>query len=249
MAKLAGRAAVPRCGRARRRAARKPRGWGRCRRAPAPAPTRLVLHGSAYLTGPYNGAPYGLAVEVPAIAGPFNLGTVVVRQALHSTPRRARHGGVRPVPDDPRRHGRERADGRVPGALAAAWTSRSTGRISRSTPRAANRSDRCDVPVHRMARARRRSSPFQVDQLSGPAVRARRSERERDGAGQQSRRHHVQRDGASGGLGSRRRRPGRDREGRPAAAKAALLQADDVAESVPRRDVRSEPLQTATKAR
>jgi uncharacterized repeat protein (TIGR01451 family) len=35
-----------------------------------------------YLTGPYKGAPYGLAVEVPAVAGPFNLGTVVVRQQL-----------------------------------------------------------------------------------------------------------------------------------------------------------------------
>ncbi|MGH2929187.1 MAG: hypothetical protein ACRDL8_13370, partial [Solirubrobacteraceae bacterium] len=39
-----------------------------------------------YLTGPYKGAPYGLAVVVPAIAGPFNLGTVVVRQALFVDP-------------------------------------------------------------------------------------------------------------------------------------------------------------------
>jgi hypothetical protein len=41
---------------------------------------------SVYLTGPYKGAPYGLAVEAPAIAGPFNLGTVVVRQALFVDP-------------------------------------------------------------------------------------------------------------------------------------------------------------------
>lgn len=46
----------------------------------------LFLPGKAYLTGPYKGAPYGLAVEVPAIAGPYNLGTVVVRQALHIDP-------------------------------------------------------------------------------------------------------------------------------------------------------------------
>jgi hypothetical protein len=39
-----------------------------------------------YLTGPYKGAPYGLAVEAPAVAGPFNLGTVVVRQALYVDP-------------------------------------------------------------------------------------------------------------------------------------------------------------------
>ncbi len=51
-----------------------------------PGPDPLTLNGSAYLTGPYKGAPYGLAVEVPAIAGPFNLGTVVVRQALHIDP-------------------------------------------------------------------------------------------------------------------------------------------------------------------
>jgi hypothetical protein len=38
------------------------------------------------LTGPYKGAPYGLAVAVHAVAGPFDLGTVVVRQALHVDP-------------------------------------------------------------------------------------------------------------------------------------------------------------------
>jgi hypothetical protein len=41
------------------------------------------LSGGAYLTGPYKGAPYGLAVSVRVVAGPFDLGTVVVRQALH----------------------------------------------------------------------------------------------------------------------------------------------------------------------
>ena len=46
----------------------------------------FFLPGKAYLTGPYKGAPYGLAVVVPAIAGPLDLGTVVVRQALHIDP-------------------------------------------------------------------------------------------------------------------------------------------------------------------
>jgi len=39
-----------------------------------------------YLAGPYKGAPYSLSVAARAIAGPFDLGTVVVRQALHVDP-------------------------------------------------------------------------------------------------------------------------------------------------------------------
>jgi hypothetical protein len=42
--------------------------------------------GKAYWTGPYKGGPYGVAVIVPALAGPFDLGNVVVRTALHIDP-------------------------------------------------------------------------------------------------------------------------------------------------------------------
>ncbi len=40
----------------------------------------------AYLAGPYKGAPLSIAVVAPAVAGPFDLGTVVVRNAAYLDP-------------------------------------------------------------------------------------------------------------------------------------------------------------------
>jgi hypothetical protein len=44
--------------------------------------TPFYATGRAYLAGPYKGAPLSLAIVTPAVAGPYDLGTVVVRSAL-----------------------------------------------------------------------------------------------------------------------------------------------------------------------
>jgi hypothetical protein len=42
-----------------------------------------------YLTGPHDGAPFGLSIRVPLIAGPFDLGTQIIRAAVAVDPRTA----------------------------------------------------------------------------------------------------------------------------------------------------------------
>ncbi len=62
---------------------------GSVQTAAGPGEAPFYVSGKAYLTGPYKGAPYGVVVIVPALAGPFDLGTVVVRAAINIDPHTA----------------------------------------------------------------------------------------------------------------------------------------------------------------
>jgi hypothetical protein len=42
--------------------------------------------GSVYFTGPYRGGPFGLSVVIPANAGPYHLGNIVVRASIRVNP-------------------------------------------------------------------------------------------------------------------------------------------------------------------
>ncbi len=49
-------------------------------------PTPDYFQGSVYLAGAYEGAPFSLVIVVPALAGPYDLGSVVVRAAIFIDP-------------------------------------------------------------------------------------------------------------------------------------------------------------------
>jgi hypothetical protein len=63
-------------------------------------PSPIHINGRVFLSGPYRGAPLSLAVVTPATAGPYDLGTVVVRVALFVDPDTAQIRAVSdPIPN------------------------------------------------------------------------------------------------------------------------------------------------------
>lgn len=63
-------------------------------------PAPYWAHGEVYLGGPYKGEPLSFVIITPAVAGPFDLGVVVTRVALHVDPATAQiTADADPIPD------------------------------------------------------------------------------------------------------------------------------------------------------
>jgi hypothetical protein len=79
---------VPLCGEAEAQAGTCPETSriGTTRVASGAGSHPFEIGGSVYLTGPYDGAPFGLSIVTNAVAGPFNLGLVVVRARIEVDP-------------------------------------------------------------------------------------------------------------------------------------------------------------------
>jgi hypothetical protein len=61
--------------------------------------TPLSITGKVYLSGPYKGAPLSVVVITPAVAGPFDLGNVVVRAPLDLNPETGQASTSAEIPD------------------------------------------------------------------------------------------------------------------------------------------------------
>jgi hypothetical protein len=59
----------------------------------------LSIDGTVYLAGPYKGAPLSVVVITPAVAGPFDLGNVVVRAPLSLDPETGQASTSAEIPD------------------------------------------------------------------------------------------------------------------------------------------------------
>ena len=123
-----------------------------------------IRDGRVYLTGPHRGAPFGLSIVVPAVAGPFDLGLVVVRAALRVHRRTAAVSvDADPLPTILRGHPAataRRAGGGGPTGLHGA-----ADELRRRAPRPGR-------PALVVGPRRRRVGPVRGRRLRPPALRA-----------------------------------------------------------------------------
>ncbi len=63
-------------------------------------PAPFWIKGNVYMAGPYKGEPLSFVIITPAVAGPFDLGVVVTRVAIHIDPSTAQITATSdPIPD------------------------------------------------------------------------------------------------------------------------------------------------------
>jgi hypothetical protein len=80
---------VPRCSEPQAREGKCPAASeiGRVAVSVGSGPSPYLLSGTVYLTGPFDGAPYGLSIVVPATkVGPYNYGNIVTQAAINIDP-------------------------------------------------------------------------------------------------------------------------------------------------------------------
>ncbi len=198
--------------------------------AVGPGSEPFYATGKVFFTGPYAGAPFGLSIVVPAVAGPFNLGDVHTRAKVLIDRRTAQATTVSdPLPREVRRG---------PAARARPQRDAHQRRIRPEPDELREDEHHRHRDLHHR-RQRLDLQPLRRGRMQRPEIRT-VVQRLHRSEGDESKRHR----GADQGLLSRGRAV-EHREGRRRVPEETPGAPRDAAKSMSRRDLRSQPLRVS----